>query len=58
MSAGNRFKVELIWPPFKGKSYKLVDTRTGQSVGLYRTADGAKRQGIIRERAELERGEA
>jgi hypothetical protein len=39
-----RYVTEVIWPPFKGKAYKVVDTATGRGVGLYRTPTGAQRK--------------
>lgn len=39
-----RYTTELVWPPFKGKAHKVVDTTTGKSVGLYRTPEGARRK--------------
>lgn len=40
----SRYRHELVWPPFKGKAHKVVDTSTGQGVGLYRTPTGAQRK--------------
>jgi hypothetical protein len=40
----SRYRTELIWPPFKGKAHKVVDASTGQGIGLYRTAEGARRK--------------
>lgn len=38
------FEVRLVWPPFKGKAYKVVDTTNDdRGVALVRTATGAKR---------------
>jgi hypothetical protein len=39
-----RYRTEIIWPPFKGKAYKVIDSTTGVGVGLYRTAEGARRK--------------
>ena len=39
-----RYVTEVVWPPFKGKAHKVVDTTTGKSVGLYRTPTGAARK--------------
>jgi len=39
-----RYVTQLVWPPFKGKAHKVVDTTTGKSVGLYRTPTGAARK--------------
>jgi hypothetical protein len=40
----NRYQTGLVWPPFKGKAHKVVDTATGRPVGLYRTPAGARRK--------------
>jgi hypothetical protein len=37
------YRTEIVWPPFKGKAYKVVDG-AGRGVGLYRTAEGARRK--------------
>jgi hypothetical protein len=39
-----RYQTQVIWPPFKGKAHKVVDTATGKGVGLYRTPAGAARK--------------
>jgi hypothetical protein len=41
---------QLVWPPFKGKAHKVVETSTGRSVGLYRTPEGARRKIVALER--------
>lgn len=38
-----RYTVENVWPPFKGKTAKVVDTTTGRGVSLTRTRTGAER---------------
>jgi hypothetical protein len=40
----SRYETRIVWPPFKGKAHKVIDTTTGQGVGLYRTPTGAQRK--------------
>jgi hypothetical protein len=55
MSSSPRYRVEKVWPPFKGKAHKVVDTATVlyladdgrpvyEGVGLYATPAGAARK--------------
>lgn len=39
-----RYITQVIWPPFKGKAHKVIDTETGRGVGLYKTPAGANRK--------------
>jgi hypothetical protein len=39
-----RYQTQVVWPPFKGKTAKVVDTSTDTGVGLYRTMEGARRK--------------
>jgi hypothetical protein len=48
-----RYVTQVIWPPFKGKAHKVIDTETGKSVGLYRTPAGAARKAKGDERRRL-----